>query len=396
MKTKRKSMIAILLFSLLLVPATVASAQVTLNDIESNWAKEHIESLVSKGIVNGYPDKTFRPDRPVTRAEFAKMMTTAFTVEQNKDVSFKDISSHWARGPILQLAAAEVVQGYPDGTFKPDNHITRAEVVSMLVRSLKLHDVSGYTQEASFSDVGRSHWAFANIETALRLKILPPFVRGTFKPSLAANRAETAAMIDEALQLQITRGTLDYLEPGTRTLGVRTDAGPRDFALMSETVLFRNTNTVPLENVVVGDAVYVVADRFGSPQFVKTNGVITQQDVATKVSGITRGLLSPNDLRYIIQGDWNALGESLQSTLYDELVERGVTPVEAGAIMSQDWASLKEYGRDRLAQVVASQLGVTTDLAFALLEQDWEQARELAQAEAVQQLLGQFLMDSNV
>ncbi len=389
-------MIAMLLFSLLLLAALPVSAQVSLSDIETNWAKEHIESLVSKGIVNGYPDKTFRPDRPVTRAEFAKMMTAAFTFEESRAVSFKDIASHWARRPILTLAEAEVVEGYPDGTFKPDNHITRAEVVSMLVRTLKLHDVKGYTQTPSFTDVSTSHWAFANIETALRLKILPPYVRGEFRPTYAANRAETAAMIDSAMQLQMTRGTLDYLEANTRTLGVRTDAGPRDFTLMADTVVFRNTSTVPLENVVVGDAVYVVADRFGSPQFVKTNGVITQQDVASKVTGITRGLLSPNDLRYIIQGDWAALGDSLKSNIYDELVERGVTPVEAGAIMSQDWASLQVYGRDRLAQVIASQLGVTTDLAFALLEQDWEQARELAQAEAVQQLLGQFLLEENV
>ena len=200
-------------------------------------------------------------------------------------------------------------------------------------------------------------------------------------------------MIDEALRLQITRGTLDYLESHSQILGVKTDLGIRDFALNPQTILHRNTSVVPLQNLVVGDAIYIVADRFGSPQFVKTNGVVTQQDAATKVTGITRGLLTPSDLQHIIRGDWQALGDSLKSTIYDQLLARGLTPTEAGAIMTQDWNSLKDYGRDRLAQVVAAHLGITADLAFALLEQDWVRARELAQVEALQHLLGQFLVD---
>ena len=383
---------ALVLLGLSVSGAAPADAQLLLKDIGTNWAREHIESLISRGIVSGYPDQTFRPDRAVTRAEFAKMATAAFAVEPKEVVSFKDIDGHWAQEPIRALAGAGVVMGYPDGTFRPENPITRAEVVAMLVRILKLHDVQGYAPTPSFTDLPRSHWAYDAVETALRLKLLPPYLRGEFKPALPANRAETAAMIDEALRLQRVRGTLDYLEREAHVLGVHTEVGPRDFALGPETVIHRNTNVVPLENLMVGDAVYVVLDRFGTPQFVKANGRITQEDVAAKVSGITRGLLTPNDLRLIIRGDWDALGDSLKNTVYNQLLERGVTPVEAAAIMNQDWESLKSYARERLAQVIAAQLGVTTDLAMALLDQDWEKARELAQIEAVEQLLGRFLI----
>lgn len=201
-------------------------------------------------------------------------------------------------------------------------------------------------------------------------------------------------MVAEARRLRIVKGTLDYLEPETRVVGVASDQGPRDFTLGAETVIHRNTTVAPFENLVLGDAIYVVSDRFGTPQFVKANGRVTGNDVASKVTHFTRGLLTPNDLRAIIAGDWDALTDSLKSTLYDELVRRGATPVEAAAIMTQDWDSLQLYAKDRLAQVIGAQLGITTDLAIALLDRDWERAKELAQLEAVEQLLGQFLIDS--
>ena len=393
MFTARAFIISLTVIALFAAGMPGAAAQSLLKDISGTWAREHIEFLTERGVIRGYPDQTFRPDRTVTRAEFAKMATAAFKLEKDRDVSFSDVDGHWARQAILELGAAGVVEGDPNGRFRPDDPINRAEVVSILVRVLKLHDVTGYADQPSFTDLPRSHWAYDAAETALRLKILPPYFRGEFKPQLPVTRAETAAMIAEVLRLQQVRGTLDYLEPETGVLGVRTEAGPRDFTLGAETIVHRNTTVAPLTNLVVGDAVLVVLDRYGTPQFVKANGVVTQADVVTKVSGITRGLLTPNDLRLIIRGEWDALGESLKNTIYNQLLERGLSPVEAAAIMERDWASLKEYARDRLAQVIAAQLGVTTDLAIALLDRDWERARELAQIEAVEHLLARFLME---
>ena len=149
----RRSIVTLLLVTLTLSLTTGASAR-NLTDIESNWAKAHIERLVARQVINGYPDGTFRPERPVTRAEFAKMVTSAFSIDEGKNVNFKDIDGHWARSAILKLAGAGIVDGYPDGTFKPDAHINRAEAVSMLVRVLKLHDVKGFAQEPTFADVG--------------------------------------------------------------------------------------------------------------------------------------------------------------------------------------------------------------------------------------------------
>lgn len=385
-------LVVVLMMTTYAAPSGAASP---FKDIETSWAKEHIEALAGLGVTSGYPDRTFRPDRPVTRAEFAKMVASAFTLIPSEQASFTDVDGHWARDAILALASAGVATGYDDGTFRPDEKVTRAEAAAMLVRLLKLHDVTGYVDGASFADLPRNHWAHAAAETALRLKILPPYVRGTFEPALPATRAEVAAMIHETLRLQTTRGSIDYLDPALRLVGVRHQGGVSDFTLHPETIIHRNTAVAPFENLQVGDAVYVVADRFGSPQFVKANGVITPGDVVTKVSNVTRGLLTPGDLRAIIAGDWDAVTESLKSTLYDELVKRGVSPVEAAAIMSGDWESLKGYARDHLAQVIAGYLGISTDLAIAVLERDWSQARELAQVEAIEQLLGDLLLETS-
>lgn len=369
----------------------VANAQVALVDIKTNWAKEHIEALVDQGVVAGYPDGTFRPERAVTRAEFAKMITSAFTFDPAVEAGFRDVEGHWAKEPILTLARAGIANGYPDGAFRPDEPISRAEVVSMLVRTLKLDDVRGYAASPSFTDVPVNHWAYDSVETALRLKLLPPYLRGTLAPAQAATRAETAAMIREAMRLQVVRGAIDYLNPEAQVIGVRSESGVRDITANPQTVVFRNTVVAPYENLVVGDEIYVVADRFGTPQFVKANGRVTAEDVATKVSSVTRGLLTPSDLQLILKGEWEALAESAKSKLYDMLVANGATPVEAASIMSQDWDSLQYYAKERLAQVIGEQLGVSPELAAAILDRNWEEARNLAQVQAVEELLGQFL-----
>lgn len=395
MRIGRISTITWLVVALMVLGATPIGAAPTLKDIESSWAKEHIEALVRLGVVSGYPDRTFKPERPVTRAEFAKMVAAAFALIPDRNANFGDIANHWAKESILALASAGIVDAGQDGTFRPDDRMTRAEAVSMLIRLLRLQDVKGYSQTTSFMDVPVNHWAHASVETALRLKLLPPYIRGTFEPSLPVTRAEVAAMVHETLRLQTTQGSIDYLDPAIHLVGVRHQGGVSDFTLHPETIIHRNTAIAPFTNLQIGDAVYVVADRFGSPQFVKANGAITPGDVVTKVSNVTRGLLTPSDLRAIIAGDWAAVTESLKSTIYDELVKRGVTPVEAAAIMDRDWASLRGYARDHLAQIIAGYLGVSADLAVAVLDRDWDRARELAQVEAIEQLLGGLLMDES-
>lgn len=107
-------------------------------DVESTrWSRPAIAALANAGLVKGYPDGTFRPAGSITRAEFAAI-TARFDSEPLPDGEdrFPDIKNHWAREEINRAAARGWVEGYPDGTFRPDTPITRAEATALINRVL--------------------------------------------------------------------------------------------------------------------------------------------------------------------------------------------------------------------------------------------------------------------
>lgn len=100
------------------------------------WYTEAVETLAALGIVNGYPAGGFRPDQPITRAEFATMVARLATGAE-EELAFDDLpGDHWARGAIATNARYGWVTGYTDGTFRPENNITRGEVVTIMNRVL--------------------------------------------------------------------------------------------------------------------------------------------------------------------------------------------------------------------------------------------------------------------
>lgn len=101
----------------------------------SSWYGEAVETLAGMGIIKGYLDGSFGPGRPISRAEFATMMTR-FANANEGAVQFSDTATHWARKEISAAAAYGWVKGYTDGTFRPNNSITRAEAVTILNRML--------------------------------------------------------------------------------------------------------------------------------------------------------------------------------------------------------------------------------------------------------------------
>ena len=97
-------------------------------DIAYHWAEYDVESFAKTGCIEGYPDGTFRPNQPITRAEFASIVETVMGSRLSPipdlNVEFADIEGHWAQEAILTLASAGIVEGL-DGEFRPDDHITR-------------------------------------------------------------------------------------------------------------------------------------------------------------------------------------------------------------------------------------------------------------------------------
>lgn len=143
-----------------------AEATTAYKDVDaSHWAVQHISAMRPLGLMAGYPDSTFRPDQPVTRAEFAHAIVRLLTDKQATPAYLvNDIEGHWAQDSITRILAAKMMNGYPDGTFRPNSLLTRAEAVSTLNRLFGRLPLQGATSQ--YIDVPRSHWAYGDIMEA--------------------------------------------------------------------------------------------------------------------------------------------------------------------------------------------------------------------------------------
>lgn len=137
----------------------------------TRWSATAISYMNELGLIKGYPDGTFKPEKSITRAEFAAMATRFANLYGGGLQGFVDVPyTHWANDVIAKAASAGWVSGYPDGTFKPENKITRAEVVSITNRMLtRRADKDFITKHRSailwFTDTP-THWAFYDIVEA--------------------------------------------------------------------------------------------------------------------------------------------------------------------------------------------------------------------------------------
>ncbi|MFA7533614.1 MAG: S-layer homology domain-containing protein [Tissierellaceae bacterium] len=135
----------------------------------SRWSAKHISTLANGNIVSGYPDGNFRPGGHITRAELATISSKFDKLSTDSGDSFADISSHWANKYINSAAKKGWVKGYPDGTFRPDQYITRAEFVtlvnSVLARRVKKENILPGIRE--FPDLSPNMWHYENMVEAI-------------------------------------------------------------------------------------------------------------------------------------------------------------------------------------------------------------------------------------
>ncbi|BAF60986.1 hypothetical membrane protein [Pelotomaculum thermopropionicum SI] len=152
----------------------------------------YVRYLTDKGIINGFPDGTFRPAESVTRAQAAKIAVLAKGLHPVKDVSptYSDVpAGYWAFGEIEAATKEGLLRGYPDGTFNPDGTITRAEAITLLLR-LSGGELSG--NDIVIGDIGRDHWAYRAVITAVEAGLVELPADKLFKPDLAFRRGDLA------------------------------------------------------------------------------------------------------------------------------------------------------------------------------------------------------------
>lgn len=172
---------------------------VNLSDIQEHWAQPAIAELISLGAIGGYPDGTFKPDQGISRAEFASILVKALQLEQKQGKVFNDTAGHWAQDAIATAAAYGIVNGYSDTSFGPDDSITREQMAVMVVKAAKLAEVK---EGKAFADGNKiSAWAGNAVATASQNQIINGYPDNTFRPQNNASRAEAATVIVKALQL---------------------------------------------------------------------------------------------------------------------------------------------------------------------------------------------------
>lgn len=133
--------------------------------ISGAWYENYVGFEENKNIIVGYPDGEFKPDRFITRAEFAAMIARFADLDaESSDTPFTDISENWAYAQIAACHKAGYIEGYEDNTFRPEMNITRAEAVAIINRVLDRNDIKGFTNP--FSDVSETHWAYMDIMEA--------------------------------------------------------------------------------------------------------------------------------------------------------------------------------------------------------------------------------------
>ena len=129
------------------------------------WAAEAIAKASSIGLINGYDNGTFKPEQPVTRAEMAELAMRIHGSEAAPGAGFSDTIGNWAESSIRAAQGAGYIQGYLDGTFRPEQELTRAEAVVILNRAIDRKPISGEFN-SMWVDVPNNYWAARDLAAA--------------------------------------------------------------------------------------------------------------------------------------------------------------------------------------------------------------------------------------
>jgi hypothetical protein len=178
-------------------PAIDTKPDSTFTDISGHWAEANIQLALSSGIVSGYPDGTFKPGKNVTRAEFVVMLMNALKPQgEGAALAFTDTAKigAWAQQAVAQAVQAGIIQGYEDGSFRPDAGITRAEMAVTLANALGQHGES-YAATGFADDKNIPVWAKDGVAFVKQAGIVQGKGDNEFAPQDQATRAEAVTVL---------------------------------------------------------------------------------------------------------------------------------------------------------------------------------------------------------
>ena len=187
---KALAMVAVSAVAVTTVPATVFAA-----DYDTHWAKEMIEKWSEKEVLKGYEDGTFRPNGAVTRGELAAMIVRVFGLTDTSSAAkYTDVeNTKWYAADIQKVSSAGIMNDYADGTFKPEAQATREEAAYAIAKAYQVatnDETSSFTDQAQIAD-----WAEAEIAALVAGGFLNGNPDGSFRPQATLTRAEAVTMV---------------------------------------------------------------------------------------------------------------------------------------------------------------------------------------------------------
>ncbi len=190
-----------LLTILILFMAIASPALAVFEDTRGHWAEDVIEEWVEEGFISGYDDGTFRPDEDVTRAEFVAMVNRSFGFTEQQENLFVDVPlDSWFSGQVDRAVAAGYITGYDDNTFRPQEPISRQEVASISNRLQDLPEASPETLEQLIDAEDIPGWSREAIAAVIAEGLMHGYEDGTFRPQSPITRAESVVTLDRMVE----------------------------------------------------------------------------------------------------------------------------------------------------------------------------------------------------
>ncbi|WP_157261100.1 S-layer homology domain-containing protein [Paenibacillus wynnii] len=182
------------------------------NDTTGHWAESILKQWQAEGLLNGYVDGSLKPNLKITRAEFAVLINKSFGFTNAGAITFKDVKpSDWFYNDIAKATSAGYITGYTDQTFKPNQPLTREEMAVIVASLLQLQKSSA---PAAFTDTIAGHeWSKGQISAVVEAGIMVGYDH-KFRPLANATRAEAVSLLSRALKLTKNQNTVVYDKAG--------------------------------------------------------------------------------------------------------------------------------------------------------------------------------------
>ncbi|SHJ26919.1 The GLUG motif-containing protein [Geosporobacter subterraneus DSM 17957] len=250
----RKSIIFILVF-VMLISMTSGVGLAQSNDIDNHWAGEIIQKWIEQRLATGYPDNSFKPNNPITRAEFMVLANKAFGFTAETSAQYSDVkNTDWFSEDVKKAAAAGYIGGYPDGSIKPKNPISRQEAAVMVANIMNLTEDSKEADQLTDSEK-IPDWSKGQVGAVVGKGYMSGYPDGSFKAGIPITRAEAIVTLNKAMmeKFNVLQDILIIDKSGVYGNLMDTEVIDKDVMIKAEGVTLQNM--IIKRSLIIGEEV---------------------------------------------------------------------------------------------------------------------------------------------